>query len=108
MRIVRIHRITLAVHDARGASRSFEELFDVRAADPQRIAEFGVDSVDLPFGDTLLQLVSPATADFRFSFVVPNGSPVAGSPHVLRKSMWPCAWPVSASAVSLNRLATST
>ena len=38
---------------------------------------------------------------------VPIGSPVAGSPTCLRKSRWPCAWPVSPSAVSRNRPAMS-
>src|SRR5215813_5464403 len=51
--------------------------------------------------------VSPATADFRFSSVLPMASPVAGSPTSLRKSRCPKACPVSASAVSLNSPATS-
>src|SRR5437016_12141237 len=51
--------------------------------------------------------VSPAMADLRFVSVLPMGSPVAGSPTSFRKSRWPKAWPVSASAVSLNSPATS-
>ena len=35
--------------------------------------------------------------------VLPNLMPVAGSPTVFMKSMWPKAWPVSASDVSRNR-----
>src|SRR5690242_15633274 len=43
--------------------------------------------------------VSPATAALRLSRVGPIGSPVAGSPHCSSHSRWPCAWPVSPSAV---------
>jgi catechol 2,3-dioxygenase-like lactoylglutathione lyase family enzyme len=63
MRIRRIHRITLAVHDAAGAARTFEELFDERAALAQHVREFGVQSVELPLGETLLQFVSPSSAE---------------------------------------------
>jgi hypothetical protein len=51
--------------------------------------------------------VSPATAALRFLALSPIGRPVAGSPTLARKSRWPCAWPVSPSAVSLKRPATS-
>lgn len=63
MRIRRIHRITLAVHDAEGAARTFEQLFDERAGINKPIAEFGVRSVDVPLGDALLQLVTPVEPD---------------------------------------------
>ena len=63
MRIRRIHRITLAVHDAAGAARTFEELFDERAGTVELVREFGVRSVDMPLGETLLQLVSPSPTD---------------------------------------------
>src|SRR4051812_4822282 len=51
--------------------------------------------------------VSPATAALRFLAVLPMGSPVAGSPTDFKKSRCPCACPVSPSAVSLKRPATS-
>src|SRR5206468_6066325 len=51
--------------------------------------------------------VSPATAAFRLSRVEPIGRPVAGSPTSSSHSRWPCAWPVSPSAVERNRAATS-
>ena len=51
--------------------------------------------------------VSPATALLRFSSVLPIGRPVAGSPACFKKSRCPCACPVSPSAVSLKRPATS-
>ena len=38
---------------------------------------------------------------------LPIGSPVAGSPDSSRYSRWPCAWPVSPSAVERNTAATS-
>ena len=63
MRIRRVHRITLAVHDAEGAARTFEQLFDERAGANKPIAEFGVRSVDVPLGDALLQLVTPVEPD---------------------------------------------
>ena len=46
--------------------------------------------------------VSPAIEALRFSAVSPIGSPVAGSPTASRYSRWPCAWPVSPSAVERN------
>ena len=49
----------------------------------------------------------PATAAFRFSRLDPIGKPVAGSPTASRNSRWPCAWPVSPSAVERNSAATS-
>src|SRR6185437_13764427 len=51
--------------------------------------------------------VSPAIADFKFSFVSPIGSPVAGSPTCSRYSRCPWAWPVSPSAVERNTAETS-
>src|SRR5258705_1383556 len=51
--------------------------------------------------------VSPATAAFRFSRVRPIGRLVAGSPTVSRYSRWPCACPVSPSAVERKRAETS-
>src|SRR5262249_42075740 len=44
--------------------------------------------------------VSPSMADCRFCFVFPKETPVTGSPTLFRKSMWPKAWPVSASEAS--------
>ena len=38
--------------------------------------------------------VSPAIAAFRFSLVLPIGSPVAGSPTSAKNSKCPKAWPV--------------
>ena len=38
---------------------------------------------------------------------LPIGSPVAGSPTSSMNSRWPCAWPVSPSAVERNTAATS-
>ena len=49
----------------------------------------------------------PATAADRLRSVDPIGLSVAGSPAGFRKSRWPCACPVSASAVSRNRPPTS-
>ncbi len=63
MRIRRIHRITLAVHDAAGAARTFEELFDERAGPVELLRTFGVESVELPLGETQLQLVSPSPSN---------------------------------------------
>jgi hypothetical protein len=51
------------VHDANRAANTFETLLDERAGVNTRIAEFGVRSVDVPLGDALLQLVSPAEVD---------------------------------------------
>src|SRR5258706_438705 len=51
--------------------------------------------------------VSPATAAFRFSCVRRIGRLVAGSPTVSRYSRWPCACPVSPSAVERKRAETS-
>src|SRR6266481_1867279 len=51
--------------------------------------------------------VSPATAAFRFSRVLPIGRLVAGSPTISRYSRWPCACPVSPSAVERNSAETS-
>ena len=51
--------------------------------------------------------VSPAIAAARFCDVEPIGRPVAGSPVSSRYSRWPCAWPVSPSAVERNTAATS-
>src|SRR5574341_549245 len=51
--------------------------------------------------------VSPATAAFRFSLVLPIGRLVAGSPIVSRYSRCPCAWPVSPSAVERKSAETS-
>ncbi len=63
MRIRRIHRITLAVHDAEGAARTFEQLFDERATGARVITDFLVRAVDIPLGDSILQLVSPLPTD---------------------------------------------
>ena len=49
---------------------------------------------------SLYSYVSPATAAFRFASVLPIGSPVAGSPVSLRKSLCLNAWPVSDSEMS--------
>src|SRR5713226_821640 len=51
--------------------------------------------------------VSPAIAATRLSGVLPIGLPVTGSPTSSRNSRWPCAWPVSPSAVERNTAATS-
>src|SRR5688572_13923387 len=51
--------------------------------------------------------VSPAIAAFKLLPVSPIGKPVAGSPTASRYSRWPCAWPVSPSAVERNTVATS-
>src|SRR5690606_3738352 len=51
--------------------------------------------------------VSPAIAAFRLLAVEPIGRPVAGSPTASRYSRWPCACPVSPSAVERNTAATS-
>lgn len=59
MRIKRIHRITLAVNDVEAAARTFEELLDERADEPRVVREFLVRTVDVPLGDSALQLVSP-------------------------------------------------
>ena len=50
---------------------------------------------------------SPAIAALRFDEVSPIGRPVAGSPLTSRNSRWPCAWPVSPSAVERKTAATS-
>ena len=50
--------------------------------------------------DYLKRVGDPATGE-------PIGRPVAGSPHCSRYSRWPCAWPVSPSAVERNTAATS-
>ncbi|MBI5288514.1 MAG: VOC family protein [Chloroflexi bacterium] len=63
MRIRRIHRITLAVLNAAGAATTFEQLLDERAGPVELVREFGVRSVDIPLGETLLQLVSPSPTD---------------------------------------------
>jgi len=63
MRIRRIHRITLAVLDAAGAATTFEQLFDERAGPAELVREFGVRSVEIPLGETLLQLVSPSPTE---------------------------------------------
>src|SRR6266851_9399328 len=52
-------------------------------------------------------LVSLAIAALRLSPVGPIGLPVAGSPTSSRYSRWPCACPVSPSAVERNTAATS-
>lgn len=59
MRIKRIHRITLAVNDVETAARTFEELLDERAADPRIVRDFLIRAVDIPLGDSTLQLVAP-------------------------------------------------
>src|SRR6185437_6697441 len=51
--------------------------------------------------------VSPAIAALRLSFVSPIGKPVAGSPTTSRYSRWPCACPVSPSAVERKTADTS-
>src|SRR5580704_9688386 len=51
--------------------------------------------------------VSLAIAALRLSPVGPIGLPVAGSPTSSRYSRWPCACPVSPSAVERNTAATS-
>src|ERR1700730_17965277 len=51
--------------------------------------------------------VSPAIAALRLSPVGPIGLPVAGSPVSSRYSRWPCACPVSPSAVERNTADTS-
>jgi len=51
--------------------------------------------------------VSLAIAALRLSPVGPIGFPVAGSPTSSRYSRWPCACPVSPSAVERNTAATS-
>src|SRR5262249_12875689 len=51
--------------------------------------------------------VSPAIAALRLDDVPPIGRPVAGSPLTSRNSRWPCAWPVSPSAVERKTAATS-
>ena len=48
-----------------------------------------------------------AIAAFRLALVAPIGRPVAGSPLTSRNSRWPCAWPVSPSAVERKTAATS-
>jgi methylmalonyl-CoA epimerase len=63
VRIRRIHHISVAVHDAEGAARTFEQLFDVRAGESRVVRDFLVRAVDVPFGDTLLQLVQPLPTD---------------------------------------------
>lgn len=59
MRIKRVHRITLAVNDVEAAARTFEELLGERAGQTRLVGEFQVRAVDVPLGDSVLQLVSP-------------------------------------------------
>jgi hypothetical protein len=63
MKIRRIHRLTIAVHDIDGARLTFEQLFDARGGDSRVIREFMVRSVDIPLADSQLQLVSPLATD---------------------------------------------
>ena len=64
----------------------------------------GDPATGLPFGPTSDNLKSAVA---RLALVSPKGMPVAGSPHFSRYSRWPCAWPVSPSAVERNSVATS-
>jgi hypothetical protein len=59
VRIKRIHRITLAVNDVDVAARTFEELLDERAAEPHIVRDFLIRAVDIPLGDSTLQLAAP-------------------------------------------------
>lgn len=63
MKIRRVHRLTVAVHDLDGARLTFEQLFGARGGDARVIRDFLVRAVDIPLGETQLQLVSPLPAD---------------------------------------------
>jgi hypothetical protein len=63
MKLRRIHRLTIAVHDIDGARLTFEQLFDARGGDSRVIREFMVRSLDIPLADSQLQLVSPLATD---------------------------------------------
>lgn len=63
MRIKRIHHLTVAVRDVEGARLTFEQLFDVRSGAAVDVPAFGIRAVDVPVGDGVLQLASPADAD---------------------------------------------
>lgn len=63
VKIRRIHRLTLAVHDIDGARLTFEQLLDSHAGDSRVIRDFMVRAVDIPMADTQLQLVSPLATD---------------------------------------------
>jgi len=63
MRIKRIHHLTLAVRDLDGACMTFQQLFGAPPVSSGEIPAFGVRTVDMPIGDGVLQLASPAEHD---------------------------------------------
>ena len=63
MRIKRIHHLTIAVRDLDAARLTFEQLFGVQAARPADVPAFGVNTVDVPMGDAVLQLAAPGDTD---------------------------------------------
>jgi methylmalonyl-CoA epimerase len=63
MRIKRIHHLTLAVRDLDGARVTFQQLFGAPPVRSGDIPAFGVRAVDLPLGESVLQLVSPVEHD---------------------------------------------
>ncbi len=63
MRIKRIHHVTVAVRNLDGARLTFEQLFGVQGARDTDVAPFGVRVVDVPVGDSLLQLAAPSGGD---------------------------------------------
>ncbi len=63
MRIKRIHHLTVAVRDLDAARLTFEQLFGVPGERVADVASFGVRVVDMPIGDSVLQLASPVDGD---------------------------------------------
>ena len=63
MRIKRIHHVTIAVRDLEGARLTFEQLFGVQGARAADVPAFGVNTVDVPMGDDVLQLAAPGDTD---------------------------------------------
>ena len=63
MRIKRIHHLTVAVRDLDNARLTFEQLFGVQGERATDVASFGVRVVDVPLGDSVLQLASPVASD---------------------------------------------
>lgn len=63
MRIKRIHHLTIAVRDLEGARLTFEQLFGVQGERAVDVPAFSVRAIDVPMGDDVLQLTSPADGD---------------------------------------------
>jgi len=63
MRIKRIHHLTIAVRDLEGSRLTFEQLFGVQGERAVDVPAFSVRAIDVPIGDDVLQLTSPADGD---------------------------------------------